>query len=109
MRIICIYRSFRPQDFSAPGTFFDKQLGVVKNALTRNTYIMGDFNLDAKMEMRPDYDRRVPLSCLINFALENDLIQMVTEVTWSRIINGIKKESLLDHVYVNNPATVLTV
>ena len=31
---------------------------------------------------------------------------MVTETTWSRIINGIKKESLLDHVYVKNPVTV---
>ena len=90
IRLICIYRSFRPQDSSTPNSFFDTQLGTIKNALTSNTYLLGDFNLDARMEMRPDYDRKVPLSCLVNFALENNLIQIVTETTWSRIINGIK-------------------
>ena len=61
------------------------------------------------MEMRADYDRKVPLSCLVNFALENNLIQIVTETTWSRIINGIKKESLIDHIYVNDSSTVANV
>ena len=33
--------------------------------------------------------------------------QFVKETTWSRVINGVKKESLIDHVYVNNAASVL--
>ena len=104
-----IYRSFRPQDSTTPSSFFDSQLVILKNAITSNTYLLGDFNLDARMDMRPDYDRKAPLSCLVNFALENDLIQIVTGTTWSRIINGIKKESLIDHAYVNNPASIINV
>ena len=107
--MICIYHSFRPQDYTTPTAFFETQLGIIKNALTSNTYLLGDFNLDARMEMRDDYDRKIPLSSLVNFALENNLIQMVNETTWSRTINGIRKESLLDHVYLNNPASVLNV
>ena len=87
--------------------FFDTQISLVKNVLTNNCYVMGDFNLDARMDMRPDYDHKVPLSCLTNFALENNLVQIVTGTTWSRVINGVKKESLLDHVYVKNAASVL--
>ena len=61
------------------------------------------------MENRPDYDQKLPLNTLNNFALEKNLIQIVTESTWSRVINGTKKESLLDHVYVKNVATVHSV
>ena len=67
--------------------FFDTQISLVKNALTNNCYVMGDFNLDARMDMRPDYDHKVPLSCFTNFALENNLVQIVTGTTWSRVIN----------------------
>ena len=48
----------------------------------------------------------IPLKLLNDFALENHMIQIVDFNTWSRNINGIRKESLLDHVYVNNSATV---
>ena len=44
-----------------------------------------------------------------DFALSNNLSQIVDFCTWSRTINGIRKESLLDHVYVNNPAVINTV
>ena len=32
-----------------------------------------------------------------------DLIQLVECNTWSRIVNNILRESLLDHIYVNDP------
>ena len=35
--------------------------------------------------------------------------QVVDFKTWSRTINGTKKESLLDHVYINNLATFCSV
>ena len=108
-RIICIYRSFRPQGLISPTAFFETQVSLIRAALTKNCYVLGDFNLDARMDMRPDYDHKIPLSILTDFALENNLIQIVTETTWSRIINGIKKESLLDHVYANNIETIINV
>ena len=82
-----IYRSFRPQDSVTPAKLFEIQLGIINKALTNNCYIMGDFNLDARMEGRPDYDRKVPLNILMDFALEKNLIQIITETTWSRVIN----------------------
>ena len=109
LRLIGVYRSFMPQDSVTPAKLFEIQLGIIGKALTNNCYIMGDFNLDARMEGRPDYDRKVPLNILMNFALEKNLIQIITETTWSRVINGIKKESVLDHVFVANVASVINV
>ena len=55
---------------------------------------------------RPDYLRKDQLKLLNDFAISNNLSQLVDFCTWSRTINGIKKESILDHVYVNNPAVI---
>ena len=41
------------------------------------------------------------------FANSNHFTQIVNFTTWSRIINGITKESLLDHVYTND-ITIVT-
>ena len=67
---------------------------------------MGDFNLDARMEGIGSYNLKALLLNLTEFALENKLCQIINFCTWSRLINGTKKESLLDHVYVNNIASV---
>ena len=67
---------------------------------------MGDFNLDAKMKNRPDYDRKNLLEKISTLSLEKNLVQIVNFDTWSRVINGIKKSLILDHVYVNNVATI---
>ena len=69
LRVICVYRSFRPMDMT-PGVFFDSQLEIIKNSVCKNCYILGDFNLDARMESRPDYDRKLPLARLFEFAVE---------------------------------------
>ena len=36
----------------------------------------------------------------------NNLLQLVDFNAWSRTINGVKKESLLDHIYSNNCESV---
>ena len=82
-------------------TFFYKQVRIIKNAICRNCYIMGDFNLDGGHDIRPEYSNRQMLSTLKEFASELNLIQVVNFKTWSRTINGTIKESLLDHVYLN--------
>ena len=92
-----------------PTEFFEAQINVIKNALCRNCYVLGEFNLDARMDNRPDYDRKIPLAILNEFANNNELAQIVYFDTWSRVINGIKKESLIDHIYVNDISTVINV
>ena len=99
-RILNVYRSFRPPGLLSPNTFFDKQLEVISGALTSNSIVLGDFNLDAKMSNVPDYHRKIPLENLNLFALNENLVQLVKECTWSRVVNGSLKESILDHIYV---------
>ena len=81
----------------------------MKNALTSNCYILGDFNLDARMEGIDSFNYKLPLCNLTEFALNNKLQQIIDFCTWSRIVNGVEKESLLDHVYVTDLATIKAV
>ena len=76
IRVISLYRSFRPDQMS-PNDFFKGQLAVLKNAIVKNCFIMGDFNLDAGMDARQDYGYKIPFELLSNFAFENDLLQVV--------------------------------
>ena len=51
---------------TSPEAFFMAQLGIIKNALSSNCYIMGYFNLNAKMDYRPDnhHHHHIPLFVL---------------------------------------------
>ena len=49
IRIINVYRSFRPPNGMTPEIFFNEQLKILNNALCNNCIIVGDFNLDARM------------------------------------------------------------
>ena len=61
--------------------------------------------MDGGNDLRPDYNNKLMLESLKNFATESYLLQVVDFNTWSRTINGAKKESLLDHIYLNNLST----
>ena len=105
-RLITLYRSFRPQGGISPEVFFAAQLALIKGALCKNCFIMGDFNLDVGMELRTDYLYRVPFSHLTDFITQNNLFQLVNFKTWTRTISGVKKESTLDHVYTDDVTLV---
>ena len=68
--------------------------------------LIGDFNLDAMRDLSNDNNYKQPLEALNNFVLECNLFQNVNYPTWSLTINGIVKESLLDHIYVKNVTTI---
>ena len=68
---------------------------------------MGDFNLDVEMEHRNDYLYKGPLNLLTDFPTQKNLVQLVQFKTWSRTINGVRKESTLDHIYTDD-ATLVT-
>jgi hypothetical protein len=75
----------------SPELFFSNQLAIIKKSLNENCFIMGDFNLDASMSDRLDYNYKIPIKCLTDFALEKNLTQLVTFNTWSCTIKGVKK------------------
>ena len=44
---------------------------------------MGDFNLDARMDLNQDYGQKVLLEMLCNLALKQNLVQIIDFTTWS--------------------------
>ena len=58
------------------------------------------------MEYCDDYYNKKYLNDLITLTLSINLDQIVKFDTWSRTINGVKKSSILDHVYTNAGAMI---
>ena len=58
VRIITLYRTFRPQDASLPRENFKKQLHLINEATTNNTVLLGDMNLDENKRYAIDYNQR---------------------------------------------------
>ena len=109
VRLISLYRSFRPPNGMSPGEFFEKQLNVVEKNCVSNMIVLGDFNLDFRMQQRLDYPHK-QLFLKLTAVIENlNLFQLVDFPTWSRFVKNLLKDSILDHVYVNNLALVSNV
>ena len=70
---------------------------------------MGDFNLDYNKKHDVSYSHRNYFTALDTLTESFNLTQIVNFDTWSRIINGVKKSSVLDHIYTNNSAMVSNV
>ena len=48
VRIINMYRSFRPQGLLSPNEIFSKQLDIIRKAMSPECIVLGDFNLDVR-------------------------------------------------------------
>jgi exonuclease III len=55
VRLINIYRSFKPQENITPREKFKYQLSLIKKALTPGTILVGDFNIDFFFKFDVDY------------------------------------------------------
>ena len=106
IRIITLYRSFRPTDRLSATELFTKQLDLIRSNTIPNTILLGDFNLDAEMQHRLDYPHRKLFDLLDQVTSQFNLIQLVKFPTWSRKVNNTFKQSTLDHIYVDNPFNV---
>ena len=80
IRIINIYRSFRPQGLLSADDLFKAQLEIIKGAMVPNCFVIGDFNLDASMEYRDDYYSKKHLRNLTELTLENNFEQIVNRL-----------------------------
>jgi exonuclease III len=109
LRVITLYRSFNPPNQLQPRDFFKYQLKLLKQATHSNTLILGDFNLDWSRKGVHVYQFRNYFLDMDNILAESNLVQLVNFNTWCRIINTQVRESLIDHVYSSNPASILKV
>ena len=104
LRLITIYRPFNPPDGSHPKDFFNGQLNLIKSAMTSNTILLGDFNLDWNKKNSQNYQFNNYLDLLEEKLEDTGLVQIVEGPTWSRMVNGILRESIIDHIYINDTA-----
>ena len=69
--------------------------------------LLGDFNLDEKLKFNPEYSHAAYYNELNSTINSYGLVQLVTFNTWERIVNNTLKQSILDHIYVND-STIVT-
>ena len=106
IRLVNLYRVFNPTNGMSPAEFFSNQIRIINKAsLTRLNYKMiltGDFNLDDLKKYSLEYSNS-NLFTVLNDSLDRlNLIQLVNFPTWERMIRGTIKNSILDHIYVND-------
>ena len=73
VRLINVYCSFCPPDGLSGMEFLNKQLSVIRDALCKDCYIMGDFNLNGGLNLSPEYYNKNLLNVLNLFATEFEL------------------------------------
>ena len=108
-RLINLYRCFNPLNHVTPRDFFRNQLNLIKAAYTRNTIVLGDFNLDWAKKGNHSYPFKRDFEDMDEIFNELNFDQLVNFPTWSRMVNNIHKESILDHIYVTNPLSTTNI
>ena len=111
--IVNIYRSFNPANGITPLRFFESQLAIIKRAVTtaknKSVVVSGDFNLNDSKRHALDYRNKIFFERLNQICDETNLIQLIEQPTWKRIVNNSVKTSILDHIYVKNPNDVTNI
>ena len=105
-RLINVYRSFAPQHNVTQRDKFVYQLGLIKQAFTTSSILLGDFNLDWQRRHYVSYSHKNYFSDMENLLGTLNLNQLVNFTTWTRTINGEVKQSTLDHIHLLDPFNV---
>ena len=103
LRVINVYRTFATQAGESQQSKFKYQLSILRKATDVKFIMLGDFNLDYSMKNDINYEYENLYNDFDNAFIGVNLIQMVEFSTWSRIINNVVRESILDHIYVTDP------
>lgn len=109
LRIINIYRTFNPQNGMSPREMFDNQLKLINDAMTNNTLLLGDLNLDWQKKGHANYAFKNYFEEFDRILEQHNLIQMVNFPTWSRSVLNVHRESTIDHVYAKVPTRITNV
>ena len=103
-RLAGIYRQFKQVENRTQLQTFKLQLQHITHFIDGNNsfILIGDFNLDYNKRDVQNYAQRRIYDELLEMCIAFDLLQLIKEVTWSRIYQGAIRSSILDHVYTNN-------
>ena len=75
---------------------------IFLDRLHRRRLVLGDFNLDYSLKNNVDYRYANMYNDFDDVFSNVNLIQMVEFPTWSRIVNNVLRESILDHIYLTS-------
>ena len=111
--VVNLYRQFNPPNNLTQVDHFSLHINKIQNTIStlnsRKIKIAGDFNLDDAKRNIIEY-RYKNLFKMQNAAFDElNLIQIIEFPTWQRVINNVLKESILDHVYVQDPTIIVNV
>jgi hypothetical protein len=101
-----MYRCFKPQNNISAMEFFKHQVELIHSAYNDNTIILGDINLDWAKKGQRNYQFQNYFEYMDEKFSDKELMQLVDFPTWSRTVNGVLKESILDHIYTQDPTSV---
>jgi hypothetical protein len=102
-----MYRPFNPPGGVTASEFFRLQINQIKSAyINKNTLLLGDFNLDWSKKGDTGYAFKNYFDYFDEVMLDTVCIQLVKFHTWSRVVNGAHRESILDHLYTQNPCQI---
>ena len=111
--IINLYRSFSQQGDIRPDIRFATQVNIITNSIKNNPQlvpvVVGDFNLNYTLNNNITYNYKRLFDILNVAVTECGLTQIVNFPTWSRNINGVHKESILDHIYLSDITKMVAV
>ena len=68
--------------------------------------LLGDFNLNFAKKNDINYSHVGYFDDFENVLSDTNMIQLIEFPTWSRIINNVLIESILEHIYVKDPTTL---
>ena len=80
-----------------------RQINLWKSlsAMDRDLAILGDANLCAKSWHNPDFQKKNLGNGVIDFLLEESLVQIVNDYTRTELKRGNIEKGCIDHIYVN--------
>ena len=112
-KVVClasIYRTYKLTRHESHLQAFQEQIEILQTFMNtnrgENCIIMGDMNLDERRRSDRSYHLHQLYQMWDDFERERCLIQMVKFSTWTRIHAGTLRQSIIDHVYVDNQALV---
>jgi endonuclease/exonuclease/phosphatase family metal-dependent hydrolase len=105
-----IYRTYKLTGHISHLQAFQEQLDILQVFMDANQgenfIIMGDMNLDERRRSDRSYNLHQLYQLWDEFERERNLTQMVNFSTWTRLHAGNLRQSIIDHVYVDNQTLV---
>ena len=105
-----IYRTYKLTGHVSHMQAFQEQVEILQEFMNANRgddcIIMGDMNLDERRRSDRSYNLHQLYQIWDEFEKEQNLIQMVKFSTWTRLHGQTLRQSIIDHVYVDNQALV---